>query len=90
MEFDWSFFATKDVRPEEVAESFEDPYSIRLMPDKGAISETNRFCCLGMSLSNRGVFSVYSSNGKQVKVVAARAMTEEEEFFYNRKVREFL
>jgi uncharacterized protein len=90
MEFDWSFFASREVRSEEVAESFEDPYSVRLMPDQGVIAETSRFCCLGMSLNNRGIYSVYSSNGKQVKVVVAREMTPEEEFFYNRKVREFL
>lgn len=90
MEFDWSLFFSKDVRPEEVAESYEDPFSVRLMPDKGAIAQMSRFCCLGMSLSNRGVFSIYSSNGKQIKVVTARPMTADEEFFYNRKIREFL
>lgn len=90
MEFDWSLFASAHVRAEEVAESYEDPYSIRLMPDQGAIAEMNRFCCLGMSLGNRGIFSIYSSNGKQIKAVSARAMTSEEEFFYNRKLRELL
>ncbi|NJK92861.1 MAG: hypothetical protein HC904_14200 [Blastochloris sp.] len=90
MDFEWSMFSAQEVRAEEVAESFEDPYSVRLMPDQGAISEMNRFFCLGMTLTSRGIFSVYSSNGKQVKVVAARQMTPEEEFFYNRKVREYL
>ena len=88
MEFDWSLFSGKNVTSDEAAESFEDPFNVRLFPDQGDIAGQSRFFCLGMTLRNRGVFSVYSTNGKQIKVLTAREMSEEEQFFYNRKVRE--
>ncbi len=90
MDFEWSLFSGKDATPDEVAESFEDPFSVRLFPDQGAIADQSRYFCLGMTLRNRGIFSLYSTNGKQAKVIAAREMSEEELFFYNRKVREFM
>jgi hypothetical protein len=90
MEFDWTFFQGREVTVEEVSESFEDPFCIRLLPDRGAIAEHSRYFCLGMTLQGRGVFALYSTNGKQVKVLAARPMAEEETFFYNRKAREYL
>lgn len=89
MEFDWTLFSGKEVSLEEAAESFEDPFSVRLWPDRGDIAEHSRYFCLGMTLRGRGIFSVYSTNGKQIKVLAARALTEEEAFFYNRKAREY-
>ena len=90
MEFDWSLYNSEELKPDEVAESFEDPFSLRFMPDAGAIADQSRFFCLGMSLRSRGLFSVYSSNGKQIRVLAAREMSEQEVFFYNRKTKEFL
>jgi len=90
MDFDWALFQGQGVTVEEVSESFEDPFCIRLLPDRGAIAEHSRYFCLGMTLRGKGVFSVYSTNGKQVKVLAARTMAEEETFFYNRKAREYL
>ncbi len=90
MDFDWTAFDAEGVTPEEVAETYEDPFSVRLLPDRGPIAEQSRFFCLGMTLRNRGVFSVYSSNGKQIRVLVAREMTEEEQFYYNRKTREYL
>lgn len=90
MEYDWTPFQGREITADEVAESFEDPFCVRLLPDRGHIAEQSRFFCLGMTLRGRGVFSVYSTNGKQVKVFAARPMTEDEEFFYQRKAREYL
>lgn len=90
MEFDWNAYDAQGISAEEVAETYEDPFSIRLLPDRGAIAEQSRFFCLGMTLRNRGVFSIYSTNGKQVRVFTAREMTEEEQFYYNRKTREYL
>ncbi|MDD5262234.1 MAG: hypothetical protein PHD76_10360 [Methylacidiphilales bacterium] len=90
MEFDWSIFTPTGTHPDEVAESFEDPFSLRLMPDAGAIADQSRFFCLGMSLRKKALFSVYSSDGKQIRILASREMTEEELFFYNRKTRESL
>jgi len=90
MDFDWSLFSAREIKPEEVAESFEDPFCLRLMPDSGGIAAQSRFFCLGRSLSGRGLFSSYSTNGKLIRVLVSRSMTEEEEFFYNRKAKEYL
>lgn len=90
MEFNWDAFKGFDVTHEEVAESFEDPFSLRFLPDEGDIAERSRFFCLGKGLSGKGVFSVYKSTGKMVTILVAREMAEDEEFFYNRKSKEAL
>ena len=50
----------------------------------------NRFFSLGCSTRGKGIFAVYTSTGKVVRVVAARPMTEEETYFYERKSQEHL
>jgi len=71
---------------QEIEESFEDPFAVRLLPDTPRFSVQARFFNLGMSASGVGVFSVYRTNGKQVRVIHARAMEPEERFFYQRKL----
>ena len=93
MEFDWNkppFDGDSSLTPREVEESFEDPFAVRLMPDSPRFSVQARFFNLGMAASGQGVFSVYKTNGKQVRVVHARAFEPEELFFYNRKVNQAL
>jgi uncharacterized DUF497 family protein len=50
----------------------------------------NRFISLGCTSEGKGVFAVYNSTGKIVRVVAARHMTEEEAYFYERRSQESL
>lgn len=90
MEFNWDSFEGYDVTRDEVAESFEDPFSLRFLPDSGDIADRSRFFCLGKSLAGRSVFAVYKSTGKMVTVLASRPMCSEEEYFYNRKTKDFL
>lgn len=90
MEFEWSLYKSKKLSQEEVCESFEDPFSLRLMPDSNRFAAQNRFFSLGMSNSGSGIFAVYTSTGKVVRVVAARPMTDEEKYFYERKSKENL
>lgn len=92
MEFDWSelpFEAEKAPTIREIEESFEDPYGIRLLPDSPRFAKESRTFSLGKTLGGRGIFSVFRSDGKQVRVIAAREMTEEESYFYERKVSEW-
>ena len=89
MEFEWSIYKAKQISADEIMESFEDPFSLRLLPDAHRFAAQNRFVSLGRSNGGKGIFAVYTSTGKVVKVVAARAMTEEENYFYERKVREY-
>jgi len=92
MEFDWSDppFNTKDApTTHELEESFEDPHGIRLFPDSARFAQESRAFCLGKTLTGRGIFSVYRSDGKLIRVIGARQMTEEEDYFYGRKVSEW-
>jgi uncharacterized protein len=88
MEFDWnnSPFELGSLTQREIEESFEDPFAVRLMPDTPRFGVQARFFNLGMSAGGIGVYSVYRTNGKQVRVLLARPFEPEERFFYQRKV----
>jgi uncharacterized protein len=89
MEFDWNnppFNLDSSLTLQEIEESFEDPFAIRLLPDSPRFSVQARFFNLGMSAGGIGIFSVYRTNGKQVRVLYARPFEPEERFFYQRKL----
>ncbi len=89
MEFDWenpAFEADRSLTPQDIEESFEDPFAVRLLPDSPRFSAQARYFNLGRSASGLGIFSVYRTNGKLTRVVLARAFTPEEQFFYQRKM----
>ena len=70
----------------EVEESFEDPFAIKLLPDSPRFSVQARFFNLGVTAGGDGVFSVYRTNGKQIRVIRSRLFAPEEQFFYQRKL----
>jgi len=89
MEFDWNnppFELDGSLSQREIEESFEDAFAIRLLPDSARFSVQARFFNLGMSVNGTGIFSVYRTNGRLVRVMHARAFEPEERFFYQRKV----
>ena len=89
MEFDWNnppFEMDGSLSQREIEESFEDAFAIRLLPDSARFSVQARFFNLGMSVNGTGIFSVYRTNGRLVRVMHARAFEPEERFFYQRKV----
>jgi len=90
MEFEWSLYKSNKLSPEEIAESFEDPFSLRLLPDSNRFAAQNRFFSLGYSNAGKGIFAVYTSTGKIVRVLVARTMTEDETYFYKRKSKDSL
>ncbi len=90
MEFEWSLYKSSKLSPEEISESFEDPFSLRFLPDSPRFGAQNRFFSLGCSSAGAAIFSVYTSTGKVIRVMAARLMTEEENYFYSRKSKENL
>lgn len=93
MEFDWNnlpFSLEGSLTQREIEESFEDPFAIRLLPDSARFAVQARFFNLGMSAGGIGVFSVYRTNGKQVRIVYARPFEPEERFFYQRKMEQTL
>jgi len=93
MEFDWNsppFNLDSSLTLREIEESFEDPFAIKLLPDSPRFSVQARFFNLGMSVGGAGVFTVYRTNGKQVRVIHARPLQPEERFFYQRKMEQTL
>lgn len=93
MEFDWNnppFEWNSSLTPRDVEESFEDPFAVRLLPDSSRFSAQARYFNLGKSATGLGVFSVYRTNGKQIRVIQARPFAPEEQFFYQRKLDQVL
>jgi uncharacterized protein len=89
MEFDWNnppFDATSSLTHRDIEESFEDPFAVKLLPDSPRFSVQARYFSLGKSARGIGIFSVYRTNGKLVRVVYARPFEPEEQFFYQRKL----
>lgn len=93
MDFDWlnpTFELGEHLSPREVEESFEDPFGLRLLPDSPRFSEKGRYFCLGKSVSGKYLFSVYRSNGRQIRVICSRHMGDPEIYFYDRMTRQML
>lgn len=89
MEFDWSnvpFELNGSLTEREIEESFEDPFALKLLPDSPRFAVQARFFNLGMSAGGVGVFSVYRTNGKRIRVLYARPFQPEERVFYQRKM----
>ncbi len=89
MDFDWNnppFNLDNSLKLQEIEESFEDPFAVRLLPDSDRFAVQARYFNLGASASGTGVFTIYRTNGKQVRVIFARPFQPEEQFFYQRKL----
>jgi len=89
MEFDWNnsaFSVDSSLTQREIEESFEDPFAVKLLPDSPRFAVQARFFNLGMSTAGTGIFAVYRTNGKQIRVVYARPFEAEERFFYQKRM----
>jgi uncharacterized DUF497 family protein len=92
MDFDWidAPFDLKKISPREIEETYEDPFSLRLLPESDLTGGESRFFCLGKTVGNLPVFSVFWTDGKKYRVIFARQMTADEVSFYERRNTEFL
>ena len=89
MEFDWNrppFESAGSLALRDIEESFEDPFAVKLMPDSSRFSVQARFFNLGKAANGAGIVCVYRTNGKSIRVIAARTFEAEEAFFYQRKL----
>jgi uncharacterized DUF497 family protein len=86
MEFDWidTPFNLKALPPKEIEESFEDPFSLRILPDMLHATEA-RYFNLGKTMAGRSLFTVFWTDGKAYRAILSRDMTPEEIHFYERK-----
>jgi len=93
MDFDWNnppFNLSSSLNIKDIEESFEDPFCVRLLPDSPRFSVQARFFNLGMSAGGMGIFSVYRTNGKVLRIIHARPFEPEERLFYERKLNQTL
>ena len=93
MDFDWNnppFNLAKEISISDIEQSFEDPFAIRLMPDSSRFAAQARYFNIGVSAAGTGIFSIYRTNGKSIRVVFARPFAPEENYFYQRKVNQNL
>ena len=89
MDFDWTnppFNLNSSLNLKEIEESFEDPFAVKILPDSPRFSVQARFFNLGMSTKGNGIFTVYKTNGKMIRVIHARPFDPEDKFFYQRKM----
>ena len=87
MEFDWlnSPADLSAVSAREIEETFEDPFGLRFLPDLESSATEARYFILGKSVSGRGLFSVFWTDGKRYRIIQSRPMTDAESGFYDRK-----
>lgn len=93
MEFDWSNLPSEwdsSLTQRDIEESFEDPFAVRLLPDSVRFSAQARYFNLGKTANGTGLFSVYRTNGRQIRVIYSRVFEPEEQFFYQRKLNQTL
>ena len=93
MDFDWNtppFNLSSSLSIQEIEESFEDPFAVRLLPDSPRFSVQARYFNMGMSASGVGVFSLYRTNGKVFRILYARPFEPDERMFYERKLKRTL
>lgn len=74
----------KATTPRELEEIFEDPFAIRFLPDTEREDGQARYYTLGRTVQDRLLFLAFWTNGKAVRVIAARDMTDAEARFYQR------
>lgn len=92
MDFIWTdcYFDLKKTPPREIEETFEDPFAIRLLPEGKWIESEARYICLGKTLNNKALLSIFWTDGKKFRVIACREATDKEQAFYERKLAESL
>lgn len=81
-------FDLRTIKPRELEEAFEDPFSVRFLPDNERGDGASRFYALGRTVADRYLFFAFTTDGKTARIVAAREMSESERRFYDRKYAE--
>ncbi len=82
-----SHFDKSLIFPQEIEEALEDPFGIRLLPD--ADTGPQRYYALGRSITDKHLFLCFSTDGKNIQLIAARLMSPSEARFYDRHYADF-
>ncbi len=82
-------FDLKDINPREIEEALEDPFAVRLLPDQDRRDGEARYYAGGGTIADRYLFLCFKTDGKHVRVVSVRDLTEGERKYYDRKYAEY-
>jgi uncharacterized DUF497 family protein len=82
-------FDLQQIKPRELEEALEDPFAVRFLPDSQNEAAEARFFALGRTVENRYLFLCFRTDGKTIRVICARDMSENEQRFYDRKYQDF-
>lgn len=77
------------IRPRELEEVLEDPFTVRFLPDNDREDGESRYYMIGRTVGDRFLFLSFTTDGKKARIIAAREMTEGEQRFYDRRYAEF-
>lgn len=78
-------FDLQAVKPREIEEALEDPFAVRFLPDVDRADGAVRYYALGRTVADRYLFLAFWTDGKTIRPVAARPMTDNEQRFYDRR-----
>lgn len=78
-------FDLLEIKPRELEEILEDPFGIRFLPDVERADGESRYYALGRTIAGRQMFLCFWTDGKTIRVIAARDMTENESRYYERR-----
>ncbi|MEI7927988.1 MAG: BrnT family toxin [Verrucomicrobiales bacterium] len=81
-------FDLRAIKPKEIEEALEDPFAVRFLPDVDRADGEGRFYALGRTVSDHYLFLCFRTDGKSIRVISARDMSEGEQRFYDRKYAE--
>ena len=81
-------FDLRHIKPGELEEVFEDPFSVKFLPDNDRSDGASRYYALGRTVADRHLFIAFTTDGKIAHVVAAREMSDPERRLYDRNYNE--
>ncbi len=76
-------------RQHELEEALEDPFGLRFLPDHELSAEQARYFAIGRTLTGRGLFVCFWTDGKSMRIHAVRDMSTSESHFYDRNYASF-
>lgn len=80
---------TNRFRPHELEEVLEDPFGLRFLPDHELSASQARYFAIGRTLTGRGLFLCFWTDGKSTRIHAVREMSTAESHFYDRHYASF-
>ena len=77
-------FDLRLIKPGELEEVLEDPFSVKFLPDNDRDDGASRYYALGRTVADRHLFIAFTTDGKVARVISARETSEAERRFYDR------